>query len=320
MQLEFLRKESVASLLWHSFPPNWKNGERVSWYPGATNQKHPPRDWIKLVWNYLGEFFTTAEEIQSLGPLPLIPLNISQTPVILTRLRRPSKVVVKRLNDTGLDDTLMNILRKLGVIVLSDLPTFISMHPAVLEAFVNPPSVRGVFEAMMVSSSKMEAGKFVDIVRKEVPTKEKHVLRSFLSHLQQQIPGTVAYNLLCSLPIFETVNKTFVSKQDCMYAAPLQPLPIPLLREAIDVVNVDSRRLALLLNVKILTPTELLCRLVFSDLQQGKYSEEDVDKIMLYVFEHFAHVIRTDADFKRNLQMLPFVPKKKHASEGTGPL
>ena len=67
--------------------------------------------------------------------------------------------------------------------------------------------------------------------------------------------------------------------------------------------------MALLLNAKILTPTELLSRLVFPDLQQGKYSEEDIDKVMLYVPEHFVPVIRTDANFKRNLRMLPFVLK-----------
>ena len=67
----YRERERGFLFFWQSLLPDWKNGETVSRFPGATNQKHPPRDWIKMVWSYLREFFTTAKEIQSLRQLPL---------------------------------------------------------------------------------------------------------------------------------------------------------------------------------------------------------------------------------------------------------
>lgn len=310
MQLRFLGKEYIAALLWCCLPPDWKNVEMVSWYPGNTSPKHPPKEWIELVWRYLRQHFTTAEEIQSLGKLPLIPLQMSQAPVCLTRLSRPTRVVVKRLNDAVIDDTLSDALTELGVIILNDLPSFISHHPAVLGTFVNPPSLQGVLDAMLASSSRMSDGMFSKIVLRKVSTKGKRNLRSFLANLRQRSGETEEYNFLCGLPVFETLSRAFVSKQECSFAAPAEPLPIPVLRDLINIAQADSKRLALLLDVRILTPKELLCEMVFPDVQQGNYSEEHVDEVMVYVLEHFAHVIRTDAKFKENLKMLAFVPKQ----------
>ena len=310
MQLQFLSKECFTALLWCSLPPDWRKGDAVSWYPGAPNLKHPPKDWIKLVWRYLRDHFSTAEDIQSLGKPPLIPLSMTHTPVTLTRLCCPSRIVVKHLHDVVLSNALTDVLNKLGLVILSDLPSFISHHPGVVGKFVNPPSVHGVLNALLVSSSNITLGKLVEIVRRGVPNESKHVLRSFLANVQQLSRGTDKYKLLCSLPIFETLSKTFVSKQECPCAAPAGCLPIPILRDLINIAQGDSKRLAILLDVRILKPTELLCEMVFPDVQQRKYSEEQIDKLMVYVLEHFTQVIRTDANFQRNLQMMAFVPKQ----------
>ena len=310
MQLRFLNKEYVAALLWFCLPLDWKNGETVSWYPDAANPKHPPKEWLALVWRYLRKHFTTAEDVQILGKLPLIPVCMSQMPVTLTRLCHPTKVVVKHLDDAVLDDTLTDVLTKLGLIILSDLPDSISHHPAVLGTFVNPPSVLGVLNAMLASSSSMTVATFSEILQSKVSPKGKRILRSFLSNVKQLNRGTETYNLLCSLPIFETLSKAFVSKQECLCAVPAELLPIPLLQDPIDISQSNSKRLAFLLDVKILNPTDLLCEMVFPNVQQGNYSEDQIDKIMLYVLEHFAHQIRTDPKLKQNLEMLPFVPKQ----------
>ena len=66
----------------------------------------------------------------------------------------------------------------------------------------------------------------------------------------------------------------------------------------INIAQGDSKRLAILLDVRILKPTELLCEMVFPDVQQRKYSEEQIDKLMVYVLEHCTQVIRTDANFQ----------------------
>ena len=151
MQLRFIGKENVASFFFGS--PSYLTGKMVKQFPGSL---------VPLTKNILQE------------------IGSRWFGVIYENSSPPQKRF--RVLD--------NCLWKLGVIILSDLLTFISMYPAFLDPFVNPSSVREVLKAMIVSSSKMEAGRCFDIVQKEVPTKGKYVLRSFLSHVQQQSPGT----------------------------------------------------------------------------------------------------------------------------------
>ena len=309
--MRILCEGDVATLLPQALPSEWCKGNSVSWYPEDRNHKHPGRDWIRIVWRYLQEYFTDAEDIRSLGKLPLIPLSMSQTPVTLTRLCDPSEVVVKRLNDVCLNDALSNVLMKLGLLILSDYPTFISHHPAVLGRFVNPPSIQGVLKAMVVSSSRMGPGKLSEIVRTVLSTKEKQLLRLFLANARTTYMGPVEYNLLCSLPVFETLSKKFVSKNEGLCAAPSEPLPISPTRDLIDITLDDSRTLARLIDVTILKPIELLCQVVFPDIARGCYSGEQIDKLMSYVLDRYSNVIRNNVNFKRNVQNLAFVSKQK---------
>ena len=235
-------------------------GDTVAWFPDDINYNHPPRDWIKVVWRYLQEHFTTKDDIQGLGKLPLIPLSMAQTPVTMARLCYPSRVVVKRLNDDFLDDILTNALRKLGLIIMNDFPAYLRHHPAVLETFVHLPSAKGVLQAMVVSSSQMAAGRFSEIVRTMLSTNDKHHIRSFLAGVRPLHVGQAEYNLLCSFPIFPTLSKKFVSKKEGLCAAAAaDSLPLTPLRELIDISEHNSKTLAVLLDVKILMPTELLC-------------------------------------------------------------
>ena len=310
-QLRFLTRDHVPSLLWRSLPPDWKTGDSVLWYPDERNHNHPPKDWIKRVWRYLRDHFPTAKDIQRLENLPLIPIKMSQTPVTLTRLCHPSRIVVAHLTDDCIDDTLANVLTKLGVIVLGDCPSMISHHPAVLGNFLNPPSVQGVLKAMVVSSSKMTAAKLSEIAQKKLSATEKRLLREFLANVRRVDKGTNEYGLLCSLPIFETLSNRFVSKKDGLPAAPLESLPVPPPPDLVDISQEFSKSLAVLLKVRILKPTELLCEMIFPAIQQGRYSGAQIDKLMPYVLKNFALVIRTDVNFKRNIRELSFVPKQR---------
>ena len=310
-QLRLLCEEDVPSLLCEALPPEWSEGNTVPWYPDDRNSNHPPREWIKVIWRYLQEHFTTEEDIQSLGKLPLIPLGTTQTPVTLARLCRPSRVVVKCLSYDCLDDSLTNILRKLGLIIMNDFPAYLRYHPAVLGAFVHPPSVQGVLQAMVISSRQMAAGRFSEIVRTMLSTNEKHLLRSFLARVRRSFVGQVEYNLLCSLPIFQTLSKKFVSKKEGLCAAVADSLPVSPLRELIDITQHDSKTLAVLLDVTILMPTELLYQMVFPDIQRGKYTGEQIDKLLIYTLENHTSEIRKNSTFKHKLQALPFVTKQR---------
>lgn len=310
-QLRLLCEDDVPSLLCEALPTEWNKGDTVSWFPDDSDHNHPPRDWIKVVWRYLQEHFTTEDDIQSLGKLPLIPLSMAQTPVTLARLFHPSRVVVKRLNYDCLDETLTNALRKLGLIIMKDFPVYLRHHPALLGTFVQPPSAQGVLQAMVISSSQMAAGRFSEIVRTILSTNEKHLLRSFLARVRPSYVGQAEYNLLCSLPIFSTLSKTFVSKKEGLSVAVADSLPVSPLRELIDISEHNSKTLAVLLDIKILTPTELLCQIVFPDIQRGKYTGEQIDQLMIYVLENHNNEIRKNSTFRQKLQALPFVSKHR---------
>ena len=299
----------MPSLLWKSLPLRWKEGGSVFWYPDDKNHNHPPKVWLRLVWQYLGKHFTTVEDLQHLEDLPLIPLGLTQTPIPLTPLCHPSRVVVKGLNYDCIDDVVWNVLTKIGLIVMLDCPAFIRQHPAVMGTFIHQPSIQGILRAMVVCGSNIGTEKFIQKVR-GVSTQEKQTLRSFLSNVRLGKVDKDVYNLACALPLFETHSKRFVSRNDGLCAASPNSLPIKPLRDLIDISKEDSKTLARSLKVRILKPTELLCEMIFPDMQQGRYSKEQVDKVMPYVLKHFGPAIRTDANFKYNIQALPFIPKQ----------
>ena len=250
-------------------------------------------------------------DIRELEGLPLIPLSMSQTPVTLTRLSRPSRIVVKQYNEESIDENLANVLKRLGIIVLHDLPTFISYHPAVMGTYVNAPTVQGALKAMMTMKSTLPPGSFSEILQRELSKTEKLTLRSFLANISPFDIEKEGYRVfLCSLPIFETLYKRFVSKNDGLKAAPAEALPVPPPHDLIDISNDESWTLAQILKVRILQPTEVICEIMFPGIHEGNYDEDQIDEVMLYVFERFTHMIRKNANFKWQLQALAFVPKQ----------
>ena len=249
--------------------------------------------------------------MSQLERLPLIPLSMSQTPVTLTRLSRPSWTVVKQYNEECIDEILANVVKRLGIIVLHDLPTFISYHPAVMGTYVHSPTVQGAVKAMMTIDSTLLPGRFSEIFQKELSTTEKLALRSFLANISPFDIEKEGYRVfLCSLPIFETLSKRFVSKNDGLSAAPVDALPFPTPQDLIDISNDGSRALAQLLKVRILQPIEVLCEMIFPGIHGGNYDEDQIDEVMLYVFARFTHVIRKNSKFKLQVQALAFVPKQ----------
>ena len=225
--------------------------------------------------------------------------------------------MIKSLGGDIIDDALIHVLTKMGGVVLTDCPDFILDHPSVVDTFVHRPNVQGIFKTIVKLASMFTIKKLSEVVRGLSPG-EKRSLRSFLANLKPVQLGKKESNLVCSLPIFETFSKTFVSKNEGLSAALIESLPIQPRRELIDISEEESRSLALLLKVRILKPTEVLCEIVFPDIQSGKYDGEQIDKLMPYVLTNFAHVIRSDAQFKQNIQALPFLPKAKQSKRVKG--
>ena len=237
---------------------------------------------------------------------------MEQATVTLKPLTQPSTVVIKSLGGDVIDDALMCVLTAFGGDVLTNCPHFVIDHPCILDTYVHRPNAQGILDTILILASKFTVGRLSEVLIREVSTEGKRSLRSFLASVKPTQVGKREHILMLSLPVFETFSKRFVSKEEGLPAAPVEYLPIPPLRELIDISQDDSRILALLLKVRILKPTELLCEIIFPDLQKGKYNGGQVDKLMPYVLKHFANVIRSDVYFKRDVQALPFLPQRNH--------
>ena len=307
----------MVVLLKESLPSDWSQGKTVLWYPEDKKHNHPPRDWIELIWRYVRDHFPTRERLHRLENFSLIPVSMEQTPVTLKPLAQPSTLVIKSLGEDIIDDALIHVLTKMGGSVLTDCPDFILHHPSVVDTFVHRPNVQGIFKTIVKLASMFTIKKLSEVVKRLSPG-EKRRLRSFLANVKPVQLGKKESNLMCSLPIFETFSKRFVSRNEGLSAALIESLPIQPRRELIDISEEESRSLALLLKVRILKPTEVLYEIVFPDIQSGKYDGGQIDKLMPYVLTNFAHVIRSDAHFKQKIQALPFLPKANQSKRVKG--
>ena len=238
--------------------------------------------------------------------LPLIPVDMTKLPVVLAKLCLPSKIVAKQLNDDHLNDTLVDVLKQLGIVVIEDYPAFLSRHPAVLRNFVHPPSVQGVLKSLSVSSCQMGLGMHSALLLSTASNDGKRALRSFIAKSLTLTHAEKEY--LACLPLLETVSKRFVAKQDGLCAAPVETFPIIPKKDLIDIKEGDCKRLARLLDVRELRATEFLREIVFPDVKSGSYSKEEVDKLMAYTIDRYSVYSREDPRFKEELRKLSFVP------------
>ena len=293
----------MASLLSKSLPPEWSQDEKILWYHGSDSHNHPGFDWLELVWNYLRTKFATNDGLRGFAGLPLIPHDMSQVPISLARLQHPSKIIVKSLYDEFLDETLLQSLKDLGLVIIQECPSYITLHPAVINAFIYPPSPHGVLRALSACSSVVESNKH------SLTDEGKRSLRKFFSKESSLEPQ--AKQLLRTLPLFETLNKSFVSgEQDLCAAPPEGSYPAHPRRDLIDVTDDDSKKLAHLLDIRCLSPIEFFLEVVFPDVRGGNYSNAKIDRIMEFVMERFQVYASEDARFEESLANLPFVPSK----------
>ena len=242
------------------------------------------------------------DELGRFQNLPLLPLDMSQFQVTLTRLKQPSNVIVRSLHGDNLDDTLIDVLKELGVTLMQEYPVFLLLHPALTEAFVHPPSVQGVLRAMAASLPEMAS------VMNKVTADGKRSLRNFIAKASSLEPEEK--QVLHSLPLFETLFKTFVSKKYGLRAAPEESLPVNPQRDLIDIKGDGSKRLVMLMEIRILTSHEFFIEEVFPGVEEGHYSAEEIDRLMVFVLEHYQVYASADWRFKEKLKSLPFVSTK----------
>ena len=299
-QLRHFTKDDVARLLPSSLPPGWLEGQHILWNPGVGG--HPSNDWLGNLWAYLGENFPSVDELCRLEGLPLLPLDISEAPITLVRLKQISDVVVRSLHGDSLDDAIVGTLKELGVTVMQGYPSFLGLHPSVSKTFVHPPSVQGVLKAL-------EAFLTLKPTAVQTTTDDgKRCFRRFVAKASSLSPDEK--KVLNCIPLFETMSGAFVSKSDGLCAAPDEAFPVKTLRDLIDIRENDTKRLASLLDIQVLTRSEVLLEVIFPDVIRQRYSTEEIDRLMGFVMDRYHVYAAEDGRFQNQLKDLPFVSTK----------
>ena len=299
-QLRHFTKDDVARLLPSSLPPGWLEGQHILWNPGVGG--HPSNDWLGNLWAYLGKNFPFVDELCRLEGLPLLPLDISEAPITLVRLKQISDVVVRSLHGDSLDDAIVGTLKELGVTVMQGYPSFLGLHPSVSKTFVHPPSVQGVLKALAA---------FLTLKPTAVQTTTddgKRCFRKFVAKASSLSPDEK--KVLNCIPLFETMSGAFVSKSDGLCAAPDEAFPVKTLRDLIDIRENATKRLASLLDIQVLTRSEVLLEVIFPDVIRQRYSTEEIDRLMGFVMDRYHVYAAEDGRFQNQLKDLPFVSTK----------
>ena len=299
-QLRNFTKDDVARLLPSSLPPGWLEGQHILWNPGVGG--HPSNDWLGSLWAYLGKNFPSVDELCRLEGLPLLPLDMSEAPITLVRLKQLSDVVVRSLHGDSLDDAIVGTLKDLGVTVMQGYPRFLGLHPSVSKTFVHPPSVQGVLKAL-------EAFLTLKPTAVQTTTDDgKRCFRRFVAKASSLSPDEK--KVLNCIPLFETMSGAFVSKSDGLCAAPDEAFPVKTLRDLIDIRENDTKRLASLLDIQVLTRSEVLLEVIFPDVIGQRYSTEEIDRLMGFVMDRYHVYAAEDGRFQNQLKDLPFVSTK----------
>ena len=299
-QLRHFTKDDVARLLPSSLPPGWLEGQHILWNPGVGG--HPFNDWLGNLWAYLGKNFPSVDELCRLEGLPLLPLDISEAPITLVRLKQISDVVVRSLHGDSLDDAIVGTLKELGVTVMQGYPSFLGLHPSVSKTFVHPPSVQGVLKALAA---------FLTLKPTAVQTTTddgKRFFRKFVAKASSLSPDEK--KVLNCISLFETMSGAFVSKSDGLCAAPDEAFPVKTLRDLIDIRENATKRLASLLDIQVLTRSEVLLEVIFPDVIRQRYSTEEIDRLMGFVMDRYHVYAAEDGRFQNQLKDLPFVSTK----------
>ena len=304
--MKLLEKCHIPSLLREALSGKLTNEDLLDGYPVD--------QWLKCLWEYLGQHFKTHEDLSLVNNLPLVPVDPSKG--ALTMLANPSKVVVRCLDDQRLEKNVSSVLENFGVIVLESLPDYLKHHPCVLDTYVHRPSVHGVLQAMAVSASDclgMLSAVLLDMQDKGRGD-DVLSLRKFISKSESLEPREK--EIISSLPLFEETGQphSFVSKKDVWGAAPQDVddylVALPTAAKFIDTRADDARRLVSLLDMKPITIIDFLLHGIFPCVREDAYCGEDIDKVMNVVIRRYDIHSGNRVRLQEEMRDLAFVPTK----------
>ncbi|KAM4628232.1 sacsin isoform 2-T2 [Polymixia lowei] len=312
-QVQVLTPERSARLIKEILSTVWPIRDfTVQWDPGNREQKHPTFSWLKMVWKHL--YINFADDLSTFEDMPLIPnvpLEESEDKVELLRLKTPSPIILVDEEETPLSETLLEIMKKLGAVVVKKLDSCLQ-HP-LLKNYIHPSSPSFLLQIMDRSSTQRVAS-----LVSSFSVKEKVVFRDFLAGLSDITEKEK--RIMLELTIFEKVgpcsekgSPTFTSLRGARALHHTAKYP-PDVKLSINVVGCNdeaSIRLIKMLNVEQVKTTEFL-KLVIQDIERGFYTKDEITKIMLWALKHLSFLKNENSTVIGWLSTLKFI----HSSSG----
>ena len=293
-------------------PRGWRNSTQILWQPEETQLGHPPSEWLETLWIYLQKHF--PEDLSQFENLPLIPMS-SGDERKLVPLSTNSCLVLRTQDGLSIDKNVENTLEILGVIVLDELPLYVKNHPKVVRKYVHTPSMIGIVSAL---KSLCDIEGITEITQQfldKTELEEKRALRTFLSRANPSDYSDHHLEVMCQLPIFETLEGSGCKKSYCVsatqvtMAAPLEVPQITISRPLIDIRGNDSKVMADILGIHQLTGTGLLTEVIFPDVESAFYPPEDIEKLMTHVLRHLQVYSEENPKFPEIIGDLAFLPR-----------
>ncbi|XP_020498509.2 sacsin [Labrus bergylta] len=306
-QLQLLNPERSARLIKEILSTAWPTRDFiVQWEPRNVQMKQPTVSWLKMIWKHLYIHFSDdLSTFEDMPLIPLVPLEESMDKVKLLRLKTPSPIIVADEEETLLSGSLIDIMEKLGVVVIKKLDSCLQ-HP-LLKNYIHPSSP-GILLKIMDRWSIQRLSSQVS----SLSVKEKIVLRGFLAGLSD-ISEREKHTLL-ELSIFEKVGTcsegttTFTSLRGAraLHHRAKYPPDVKLSLNLVSCCDEESIRLVKILNVEQMKTTEFL-KIIIQDIDKGFYTTDEITQIMLWALAHLAFLKNENVSVVGWLSSLKFI-------------
>ncbi|KAM6946232.1 sacsin [Aplochiton taeniatus] len=312
-QVQDLTPERSARLIKEILSTAWPSRDfAVLWDPENKEKKHPSFSWLKMVWKHLYVHF--ADDLSTFEDQPLIPnvpLEEGVDKVEVFRLKTPSPIILADDEEAALSDSLLEIMKKLGAVVVKKLDSCLQ-HP-LLKNYIHPASPSMLLQIMDRASTQRVINQV-----SALSVKQKLSLREFLASLSDVTEKEKRTILELSIfeklgPLQEKGIPTFTSLKGARALHHTAKYP-PDVKLSINVVGCSdeaSIRLIKMLNVEQVKTTECL-KMVVQDIEKGFYSKDEVTKIMLWALKHLSFLKNENPQVIGWLSTLKFI----HVSPG----
>ncbi|KAJ8257133.1 hypothetical protein COCON_G00192850 [Conger conger] len=241
-----------------------------------------------MVWKHL--YINFADDLSIFEDMPLIPnvpLADNMDSLELLRLRTPSPIILIDEEEAPLPESLPEIMKKLGVVVIEKLDSCLQ-HP-LLKNYIHLLSPSTLLHVMDRYPSQRVVSQISSL-----DGKHKVVLRGFLAGLSE-VTEKEKY-ILQELAIFEKIGPCtekgmpmFIPLKGAraLHHSAKLPADLRLSVNIIDCSDEATIRLIKMLRVEQIKSTECL-KLIVQDLEKNFYAKDEVTKIMFWVLEHLS--------------------------------